>query len=186
MRDLQGIQEPAGSFYGDGGNRTREPFPPCLLATDDDESTLYAGESQQWLYRLYDAADALLYVGVTKHGVRRFAEHEASKSWWAQVAYGTVETYGSRADVLAAERRAIYREKPRHNVAHASTGRRLFGDVPIPLSEPLTRETVERMARARLLAIWDDPASPPAEVVSLAARRGRRGSPVRNHPKGPV
>ncbi len=41
MRDLQA----KGRNSGDGGNRTREPFPPCSSAPADGESPPFAGDS---------------------------------------------------------------------------------------------------------------------------------------------
>ncbi len=167
MRDLQA----KGRNSGDGGNRTREPFPPCSSAPADGESPPFAGDSSQWLYRLYDAAGALLYVGVTQCGEERFAEHRAAKSWWPDVDRTTVQTYATRAEVLLAERQAIYREKPLHNIVHARTGRRLYGDEPIPLSEPLTQGAAHAAALDRLSAVWY---GPKGDLVSLSDYRERR------------
>lgn len=72
----------------------------------------------QALYRFYDATDALLYIGITNHLSRRFGQHEGEKTWFGQVARVTIEHHPDRPAVLAAEKAAIQREKPRHNVHH--------------------------------------------------------------------
>lgn len=151
MGDMQEFRADSG----DGGNRTRATFPPC----------------QQWLYRLYDADGALLYIGITERGYDRFAAHRTKQAWWSEVAQHTIQAYATRADVEIAERHAIYREKPRYNIAHNSTGRRLYGTEPIPASEPLTREAYTAEALGRLLNAWDEPK---AEVIELDRFRERR------------
>lgn len=78
------------------------------------------------LYRHFDAQGRLLYVGITVDPGRRWKQHQADKPWWAEVAQTTYEQHPDRASVLAAEREAILREEPLHNVVHnrrAPTGR---------------------------------------------------------------
>lgn len=69
------------------------------------------------LYRLYDAADALLYVGIAGNPGRRFEQHHADKPWWGHVARITLEHHPTRAAALRAELDAIRAENPRHNIA---------------------------------------------------------------------
>jgi predicted GIY-YIG superfamily endonuclease len=69
------------------------------------------------LYRLYDASDDLLYIGITNNLAARFAQHAADKYWWPEVARKTAVLYGSREEALAEETRAIPVEQPVHNVA---------------------------------------------------------------------
>lgn len=70
------------------------------------------------LYRFYDAADALLYVGITGAPRKRWQTHSGLKSWWPDVVTVTVEHHPDRGSVLEAERLAIITERPRHNVVH--------------------------------------------------------------------
>lgn len=67
------------------------------------------------VYRLYDAAGDLLYVGISMHPETRFAEHEQDKWWWHQVVQKTLTWYNTRAQAKAAEDAAIVNEKPRHD-----------------------------------------------------------------------
>lgn len=70
------------------------------------------------LYRMYDQAGQLLYVGITLDVATRFANHRGDKPWWTSVATIKLEHFADRASVLAAERRAIQQERPAYNVVH--------------------------------------------------------------------
>lgn len=76
------------------------------------------------LYRLYDANDRLLYVGITAHPDRRWIEHALDKrgSWWSDVHRKSVQWMESRAEAEEAERLAIKTETPLKNVRHAAVG----------------------------------------------------------------
>lgn len=80
-----------------------------MTTISQDESTA--------LYRFYDAAGRLLYVGITGDPADRWARHAAEKAWWPNVARHTVQWLPSRKDALAAEAAAIVAEAPLHNVA---------------------------------------------------------------------
>lgn len=68
------------------------------------------------LYRYYDAAGALLYVGISKYAIRRLTEHEADKHWQADISSVRIETFPDRESAHAAERSAIESENPAHNL----------------------------------------------------------------------
>lgn len=68
------------------------------------------------LYRLYDADDGLLYVGVTNKPKRRFWEHGSSKAWWSEVARHTIKWFDSEFHALQAEVEAITTEAPKYNL----------------------------------------------------------------------
>lgn len=74
------------------------------------------------LYRIRGAEAALLYVGITSSLERRMQQH-AEKAWWREVRAIDTETYGTRAEALAAEAAAIATEGPRYNRAGQSTPR---------------------------------------------------------------
>lgn len=76
----------------------------------------------QQLYRMFDKQDQLLYVGISKSALARFAQHAAEKSWIAEVVRMQIETvYCSREEILEQERDAIIAEKPLHNKTHSSS-----------------------------------------------------------------
>lgn len=67
------------------------------------------------LYRLYDEAGTLLYVGQSIDWARRLGQHRAQQPWWDEVR--RVEIERLPLDQLAdAERAAIRAEEPLHNL----------------------------------------------------------------------
>lgn len=67
------------------------------------------------VYRMFDRAGKLLYVGMTGH-VARFDNH-ATKRWFPCVASITLEWHDTKAAAAVNERRAIDAERPRYNIA---------------------------------------------------------------------
>lgn len=85
------------------------------------------------LYRFYDAAGDLLYVGQTINPGRRMEKHRGTNAWWGDVARIDMEQFPDRPALLAAERAAIKEDKPKHNVRMNGYGTR--PDAPVPASE---------------------------------------------------
>jgi predicted GIY-YIG superfamily endonuclease len=71
-----------------------------------------------YLYRLWDDADRLLYVGISKSAIHRLHEHLTEQPWAEQVAKQTIERHETRQEALAAETLAIKSEAPLYNVVH--------------------------------------------------------------------
>ncbi len=71
------------------------------------------------LYRHFNQAGELLYVGISASPMQRTRAHGYAASWFRQVERITVEWHPSRAEAEAAEKHAIRAEKPRFNKAHA-------------------------------------------------------------------
>jgi hypothetical protein len=65
---------------------------------------------------MYDAADTLLYVGITLNIANRFFAHRADKPWWGDVETIKLEHFSDRISVLKAERAAITQEMPTYNI----------------------------------------------------------------------
>lgn len=78
------------------------------------------------VYRLYDADDRLLYVGMAGCYVERLRVHShrppRGKTWWVDVAYCTLEWFPDYYDALVAELAAIKAERPLHNKRGALCG----------------------------------------------------------------
>lgn len=68
------------------------------------------------LYRLYNAEDVLLYVGVANRIEERLGSHSGTKLWWAEVVRTEVEWFGSRDAAEKAEAVAINSESPLYNI----------------------------------------------------------------------
>lgn len=68
------------------------------------------------VYRLYDATDQLLYVGIGPDPEARWYVHAREKPWWPDVARKSVVWHDSRSAALAEETQSIETEGPRHNI----------------------------------------------------------------------
>lgn len=66
------------------------------------------------LYRHFDKAGRLLYVGISSNFAKRTNGHK-SAHWFRRIASMTVEHFGSRTAAQEAERAAIQQERPIHN-----------------------------------------------------------------------
>jgi predicted GIY-YIG superfamily endonuclease len=69
-----------------------------------------------YVYRLWDADGALLYVGISKTLVQRLTQHDQSQPWADEVASVTAKRYPNRDKARAAEIEAIQTESPRYNI----------------------------------------------------------------------
>ncbi|MEV4672809.1 GIY-YIG nuclease family protein [Actinomadura sp. NPDC049382] len=71
-----------------------------------------------YLYRLFDVAGDLLYVGVTRNPAQRWKYHARERRWWHEVAKHELTPFAERAQAEAAEKQAIKAEAPRYNTCH--------------------------------------------------------------------
>ncbi|MGW1525411.1 GIY-YIG nuclease family protein [Streptomyces sp. NPDC002159] len=85
------------------------------MTLDVDEAVPEQRARRAAVYRLFDAAGELLYIGSAYDPEERCKEHH-SKAWWPQVASRTEEWRRSRLDAYAWEMKAIANEGPLHNV----------------------------------------------------------------------
>ena len=74
-------------------------------------------EATQHLYRHFDERDNLLYVGVSLSTIQRLSQHKNHSHWFNNISKVTIEQFPTREEVLEAERIAIEKEEPLHNVA---------------------------------------------------------------------
>lgn len=68
------------------------------------------------VYRCYDDAERLLYIGCTVKPALRFKQHAASKAWWAEVARIEQTPVTGWRHAEEVERTAIEAERPLYNV----------------------------------------------------------------------
>ncbi|MFJ8006123.1 hypothetical protein [Streptomyces fagopyri] len=68
------------------------------------------------VYRLYDDAGTLLYIGSAYDPETRAAQHK-DKPWWPDIARRTDEWHPSRHVAYTEETKAIAADKPLHNTA---------------------------------------------------------------------
>lgn len=76
------------------------------------------GRRRHALYRLYNAAGDLLYVGISLTAAERMGGHRSVQRWWGQVASVQLEPHRTRDAAHAAEIEAIKTEHPRYNIHH--------------------------------------------------------------------
>jgi predicted GIY-YIG superfamily endonuclease len=95
------------------------------------------------LYRLYNAADEVIYIGISDDPVARMKQHAADKDWWPEVTRKTLVWYSSRTAAETAETIAIGLEQPKHNKAKRYVR---LDEQPFP--EPGSR-LVRRMPRVQ-------------------------------------
>jgi len=72
------------------------------------------GRRHPTLYRFFDKAGAVIYIGSTWSPHVRWSEHEG-RDWFPDVATVTVEHYTDADELREAERAAIRTEQPRYN-----------------------------------------------------------------------
>ncbi len=68
------------------------------------------------LYRHFDKDGRLLYVGVSLSALSRLAQHRDASHWFQEIASVKIEVFEDRKAALAAERDAIVKENPLHNL----------------------------------------------------------------------
>lgn len=70
------------------------------------------------LYRHFDSNGELLYVGISLSALHRLGQHKDHSDWYQSIANVTLEHFETREEALEAEREAILRERPLHNIHH--------------------------------------------------------------------
>jgi predicted GIY-YIG superfamily endonuclease len=74
------------------------------------------------LYRHYDEAKVLLYVGISMSVFQRTTHHNSCAAWFRRVRFITLQPYATRDKAIAAESLAILLEKPLFNIQKAGSG----------------------------------------------------------------
>ena len=118
------------------------------------------------LYRMFDAAGRLLYVGISYSAPRRMIAHRRRQDWWGLVGRIEIEKHPSREQAALAEVAAIGAERPLFNVVHgtgisgrvrqsrcSNCGRTALGD-KCTRCEEITDVLLDVEAARRLLGDW--------------------------------
>lgn len=123
------------------------------------------------LYRFYDTAGGLLYVGITWNLKQRWRQHQRDKFWWPDVDRRAVHWYDNRAEAVAAEARVVEDEHPLYD----QTDRQGAGAKSLTVSdlraERDTALAVERLKAAVAEGVYRAGQRLPS-YSSLAARHG--------------
>lgn len=118
------------------------------------------------LYRHYDAAGVLLYVGTSLSTVKRTAQHMAGAGWSHTIAKIDIERFPFRWLALEAEKTAIMTEAPLFNVTHNNRA-----VVSSPITTPTAFEPTTYQCR--------DPEKRKAYMAKYMRDRRRRESEKR-------
>lgn len=127
------------------------------------------------MYRLFAPDGALLYIGSSYDPDKRCEVHRRSP-WWREVGRRTEEWFPNRSLAYAAETKAIWREKPRLNVACTAEGnaqRAIVAKAQAPLYRRRARAAslsakARSAARPSFLSLWD-PKEPVQPVLDKLA-----------------
>lgn len=107
------------------------------------------------LYRAFDSAGNLLYVGIAFASIGRLAGHRSKSTWFDRVATITVETLPTRDDAKRAERLAIRTENPMFNLVRYLMAKRSYvrkQKVPRPKQHASHVVVFERHKRLQCLS----------------------------------
>lgn len=91
------------------------------MPANDEPDRAHAGETA--LYRHFDEAGRLLYVGIAKEPGKRGEQHRYHSKWHRFMADTSVEWFPTRAAAALAERAAIADEAPIFNQTHNKKNR---------------------------------------------------------------
>lgn len=69
-----------------------------------------------YLYRHYDEAGTLLYVGISLCALTRLTQHRETAEWFSSIRTVKIERLASREAAVLAERDAIAKEAPLYNL----------------------------------------------------------------------
>ena len=73
---------------------------------------------QTALYRHFNNANELLYIGISLSAVQRLGQHQKHSHWFSSITHLTITQYINREAAISAETIAIGKEKPLHNIKH--------------------------------------------------------------------
>lgn len=105
------------------------------------------------LYRYYNEADLLLYVGISWNAFSRFHGHKR-KAWFSDILKITIQQFPTRKALLLAEHAAIVAEAPQFNIQHSQPRpTRELSDEAIQFRAMLKRLKLSQRGTARLFEV---------------------------------
>jgi DNA-binding transcriptional regulator YiaG/predicted GIY-YIG superfamily endonuclease len=125
------------------------------------------------VYRYYDGAETLLYIGSTVNPSQRWSSHKGTKGWWGDVASYTLTWWPSAEEAYAEEYKAIRAEQPKHNQ---------LGVFPFGQKQPLSSEAQRVAAAMTAVEEIEDPehrARVIGEVSTIYSEFSSRGREMR-------
>lgn len=83
-----------------------------------------ARENPHFVYRVFDQADTLLYVGCTRAPHTRFKHHRSQAAWYSRAHRVDWDPHPNFLTARAAESAAIRADRPLFNIEHKPGARR--------------------------------------------------------------
>jgi hypothetical protein len=101
-----------------------------------------------YVYRYYDSADRLLYVGYTHSFSTRASAHERDAVWWPDVVTVKLERFPDEISGRAAEKHGIIGEGPLHNIIHAVVYEKVVTADVVKLPWSVEKSRIRKRLRA--------------------------------------
>tara|TARA_R100000322_G_C5409304_1_gene183423 strand:- start:423 stop:872 length:450 start_codon:yes stop_codon:yes gene_type:complete len=101
------------------------------------------------LYRMWNAKEELIYIGISKSAIVRLSQHQQTKEWATEIHNITLEYFYSRELCKLAETKAIKSEKPKYNIVHNQNWDYIpqqIIEMPMPSIESLNEERKELLS----------------------------------------
>jgi predicted GIY-YIG superfamily endonuclease len=118
------------------------------------------GEDPTTLYRIFNKAGELIYIGITNNISKRLVHHASMSLWWPLKDRVETQEFVSRRAAEAAERAAIRAEVPTYNRCSVAVDeRKQRGMAPPPVAPQEERKERKPRTINELLAwlTWKDP-----------------------------
>jgi predicted GIY-YIG superfamily endonuclease len=68
------------------------------------------------LYRHFGKDGSLLYIGISLSAINRLGQHKDHSHWFESISRVEIENFETREETIEAEAKAIFAEKPKHNI----------------------------------------------------------------------
>lgn len=105
-----------------------DPIPDCPSRQAADSKSAELNQTppdQTALYRHYDSAGSLLYVGISVNALVRLSQHKNKSPWARLISTITIENFDTRQQAQDAEKLAIQVERPIANIVHGRDHRKM-------------------------------------------------------------
>jgi predicted GIY-YIG superfamily endonuclease len=91
---------------------------PEVVEHEAKERRVVGNAHETAVYRAFDAAGRLLYVGITKSPQTRMRGHQRTSEWWPEMQSVVFEWHATRIEALDVERDLIESLRPPFNIDH--------------------------------------------------------------------
>ena len=101
------------------------------------------------LYRHFNNEGVLLYVGISLSSINRLGQHKDNSHWFETISRVEIENFKTREEAIEAEAKAIFHEKPKHNIMRPRHNQLMLEEAkkrvpPVPSKEELAPSVQSR------------------------------------------